>query len=85
VPPQVPHLGTSPAATGEELGGGDSVVDFGVGAGLGGGDSMVDFSGGAGLGGGDSVAGVELQSQPAGQPVEAGKHSEQDWSLRKHI
>ena len=62
MPPQVPHLGTSPA-TGEELGGGDLVVDFGDGGGLGGGEDLgAGFGGGAGLGGGDSVAGVELQS-----------------------
>lgn len=43
MPPQVPHLGTSPTATGEELGGGDLVVDFGDGDELGGGDLVVDF------------------------------------------
>lgn len=62
MPPQVPHLGTSPTATGEELGGGDLVVDFGDGDELDGGDLVVDA----------------VMGSAVGQPVEAGKHSEQN-------
>ena len=58
MPPQVPHLGTSPTATGEELGGGDLVVDFGDGDELDGGDLVKTCDG---LGGGTTGRGRQAQ------------------------